>query len=148
MDTTNPEIGDYLTRYAASLTNFDAKAAADLWGTPGMIIDDNFTGVIDDRQSMARGLEQSYPIYRQLGLGSVSHECLKIDDLTDVIKLVHVRWHFLDTEGEPLTDSTAYYLLRRDDAGYRAFVNVQVDDAEKLQALAAERGVDLNGHHS
>lgn len=145
MDTTNPEINDYLTRYAASLTAFDSKAAAELWGTPGMIIDNNFTGVLEEREAMAQGLEQSYPVYKKLGLGSVLHECLNIDDLTDAIKLVHVRWHFLDSAGEPLTDSTAYYLLRRDEDGFHAFVNVQVDDAEKLQSLAAERGVDLTG---
>lgn len=90
MDPTNSEIDDYLTRYAASLTAFDSTAASELWGTPGMIIDDNFTNVINDRESMAQGLEQSYPVYRKLGLGSVAHECLHVSDLTGAVKLVHV----------------------------------------------------------
>lgn len=37
----------------------------------------------------------------------------------------------------------AYYLLRAEDSGLRATVCVQTDDAEKLQALAAARGIDL-----
>jgi hypothetical protein len=77
----------------------------------------------------------------------VPHECLSVIDLTDVVKLVHVRWHFLDTNSEPLTESTAFYLLRRDSDGFHAYVNVQVDDAQKLQALATERGVELPGHN-
>jgi hypothetical protein len=139
----NSEIDDYLTRYAATLTTFDAKAAADLWATPGMIIDDRFAGVLNDRESMAQGLEQSYPLYRELGLASVGYERLGTQDLTDAITLVQVRWLFNDADGNRLTDSTAYYLVRRDEDGIHACVCVQTDDAEKLQALAAERGIDL-----
>ncbi len=142
--TTAQEIDDYLTRYAATLTAFDSRAAAGLWATPGMIVDDTFAGVLDDRESMAQGLEQSYPLYRELGLASVTHECLEIQHLTDAITLLKVRWHFLDTDGDELTDSNAYYLLRRTDEGLQACVCIQTDDAQKLQALATERGVDLS----
>lgn len=144
MNQSDPEIDAYLTRYAATLTAFDAKAAADLWATPGMILDNQFAGVLDDRESMARGLEQSYPLYRKLGLASVGHECLGIDALTDRIKLVQVRWLFYDADGEQLTDSFAYYIVRRDEDGLHACVCIQTDDAEKLQALATERGIDLS----
>ncbi|MBA8824126.1 hypothetical protein FHX42_001455 [Saccharopolyspora lacisalsi] len=139
----NSEIDDYLTRYAATLTTFDSKAAADLWATPGMIIDARFAGVLNDRESMAQGLEQSYPLYRELGLASVSYERLDTQNLTDAIKLVQVRWLFNDADGNQLTDSTAYYIVRRDNDGLHACVCVQTDDAEKLQTLAAERGIDL-----
>ena len=108
-----------------------------------MILDDRFAGVVNDRETMAQGLEQSYPVYRKLGLASVTHECLNVHELTDAIKLLHVRWHFHDSHGSPLTDSTAYYVVRRDDDGLHACVCIQIDDAEKLQTLAAERGVDL-----
>ena len=109
------EIDAFLGRYAATLTG----------------------------ETMAQGLEQPYPTYRKPGLASVTHECLDVTDLTEKITLVYVRWHFFDSEGTQLTDSTAYYILRRNDAGVQACVCIQVDDAEKIQALAAERGVDL-----
>lgn len=137
------EIDDYLTRYADTLTAFDSTAAASLWAMPGMIIDDRFAGVLGDRESMAQSLEQSYPLYRELGLTSVTHECVDIQNLTDVISLVQVRWLFHDADGNQLTDSNAYYIVRRDDDGLHACVCIQTDDAEKLQTLAAERGVDL-----
>ncbi|CAM3293345.1 hypothetical protein [Tsukamurella hominis] len=137
------EIDDYLTRYSETLARFDAPAAAGLWAEPGMIVDDQFSGVLDDRAAMARGLEQSYPLYRALGLASVGHELLSSTDLTGAITLLHVRWLFLDADGALLTDSTAYYIVRRDPDGPHACVCIQVDDAAKLQALAAERGIDL-----
>ena len=141
--THDAEIDAYLERYAATLTAFDAEGASALWATPGMIIDKTFAGVLEDRETMAHGLQQSYPTYQRLGLASVTHECLEVKDLTEAITLVHVRWHFFDAEGTQLTDSTAYYILRRDDDGLHACVCVQVDDDEKIRALAAARGVDL-----
>ncbi|WP_220086024.1 hypothetical protein, partial [Burkholderia multivorans] len=60
----------YLDRYARSLSDFDAEAAAGLWSIPGMIVDETFAGVLDSREAMAQGLEQSYPVYRKLGLAS------------------------------------------------------------------------------
>ncbi|MGR6999004.1 hypothetical protein ACU686_14080 [Yinghuangia aomiensis] len=58
MSATAAEIDDYLSRYAGTLAAFDAGAAAELWGTPGMILDDRSAGVLDSREEMARGLER------------------------------------------------------------------------------------------
>jgi hypothetical protein len=137
------EVHDYLARYAASLTGLDADAAAALWSAPGMIVDDRYSGVLGSREEMADGLRSSYPLYQRLGLASVGYELLRTERLTDAIVLAGVRWLFRDSEGDPLTDSTGYYVLRREAEGLLACVCVQTDDREKLAALAAERGVDL-----
>lgn len=143
MSISHEQIDDYLTRYAATLTDLDAEAAADLWTTPGLIADDRFSGVLESRDAMVQGLKQSYPVYQQLGLGSVGYELVDENHLTAGLVLVRVQWRFFDTDGELLTDSNAYYLLRAEETGLRATVCVQTDDAEKLQALAASRGIDL-----
>ena len=119
------------------------EAAADLWTTPGLIADDRFSGVLESRDKMVQGLQQSYPLYQKLGLDSVGYELVDETHLTDLLVLVRVRWKFFDAEGALLTDSNAYYLLRGEEGGLRATVCVQTDDAEKLQALAASRGIDL-----
>lgn len=144
MNDIDSEIDDFLTRYAAALTAFDARASADLWGTPGMILDDRAAGVLDSREAMVAGLEQSYPLYRRLGLASVGFERLGHQQLSDRVHLVRVRWLFYGADGEQLTDSIGHYVLRRDDDGLHAFVNVPVDDAEKLRELAAAQGIDLS----
>lgn len=145
MSIPRDRIDEYLTRYAASLTAFDAEAAADLWSTPGMVADDHVSGVLESRDAMIAGLKQSYPLYRELGLASVGHELLDTTGVTDRLVLVRVRWLFRDAQGAQLTDTTSFYLLRDEDAGLRACVCVETDAAENLQALAAERGVDLTG---
>lgn len=88
MDDPDAEIRDYLTRHAATLTTFDAKAAANLCGTPGLILDDRFAGVADSRDAMVSGLQQAYPVYRRLGLASVGHEYLGCEQVTDAISIV------------------------------------------------------------
>lgn len=59
MTISSQDIDDFFGRYAAALTNFDAGAPADLWATPGTIVDDRFSGVLDSRDAMVSGLEQS-----------------------------------------------------------------------------------------
>ena len=87
MTDSRAEIHDYLTRYAASLAAFDARRAAGLWGTPGMILDDRFAGMLESREAMVRGLEQSYPLYQQLGLDSVGFELLDHQQLSATVVL-------------------------------------------------------------
>lgn len=108
-----------------------------------MIADDRFSGVLESRDLMIAGLKQSYPVYQRLGFGSVAYELVDENQLSDALVLVRVRWIFLDAEGEELTDSNSYYLLRNEESGLRACVCIETDSAEKLQALAAARGIDL-----
>ena len=143
MTISHDQIDDYLTRYAATLTELDAEAAADLWTTPGMIADDRFSGVLESRDKMVEGLKQSYPLYQRLGLASVGYELVDENHLTDNLVLVRVCWKFFDADSALLTDGNAYYLLRAQDATLHATACIQIDDAEKIQALAAARGVDL-----
>lgn len=143
MSITTTLITDFLDRYAATLTELDAEGAAELWSTPGMIADDRTSGVLESRDLMVAGLKQSYPVYQRLGLGSVGYDLVDEQRLTDALVLVRVRWHFLDHHGDELTDSNSYYLLRDEDSGLRACVCIETDSAEKLQALATARGVDL-----
>ena len=143
MSIDTAEITAYLDRYARSLSDLAAEAAAGLRPSRGMIADEPVCGGPDSREAMAQGLEQSYPVYRKLGLASVGYDLLGEDHLTEGLVMVRVRWDFFDADGARLTDSIAHYLLRREDEGLRATVCVQTDDVEKLQALAAEKGVDL-----
>ncbi|MFF1399025.1 hypothetical protein ACFVZD_35115 [Streptomyces sp. NPDC058287] len=145
MHDIEAELDAYLARYAGTLTSYDAHAAADLWGSPGMILNDQQgAGVLESREAMANGLEQSYALYRKLGLASVGYERLGYEQLSDTIFLVRVRWLFYDSDGNQMTDSLGSYILRRGEEGLRAFVCVPADDAEKLQALATRKGVDLS----
>lgn len=121
MTTSDDTISRYLTRYADSLTALDAETAASLWSTPGTIVNDRSSGVLESRDAMIDGLRHSYPIYQRLGLASVGFELLERRDISDRLVLVRVRWLFFDAGGVQLTDTDSYYLLRdEDEAGLQA----------------------------
>ncbi|MEV6359566.1 hypothetical protein [Nocardia asteroides] len=138
------ELERFLDDYQAALAAFDSERSAALWGLPGMILSDEFAGALDSRELMAQGLAQSYPLYRNLGMGGVEHTLLEHAALTKRMARLRVRWHFRDTAGAPLVDSDYEYLLRRDDDGWHAYVAVAIDEAAKLAGLAAEKGIDLS----
>lgn len=138
-------IDDYFTRYAATLTNLDAGAWAKLWGEPGVIVDDRASMVAESREAMVQGLSMSFPLYKQLGLAAVHHEVLDVTLVSEKLALAHVRFEFIDAHGDHLSDITSYYLLRDNGFGLQATVCIETDAAEKLQTLAAERGVELPG---
>lgn len=142
--TTREEIESYLVEYQEALSAFDAQRSVAQWGAPGTMVTDAFVGSVATTAEMAKGLEQSYPLYQALGLASVDHTVLEQVDLTDRITRLHVRWHFYDVEGNLLTDSDYEYLLRRDDDGQlRAYVAVAIDEMEKIAKLAAAKGIQL-----
>ena len=67
---------------------------------------------------------------------SVGHGRLNVQDLTEVISLVHVSRLFYGAEGSQLTDSTGYYIVREGDDGLQACVCVQT---ELLAVAVADR---------
>lgn len=134
-DTTRAQVNAFLRAYGASLRAFDAETSAGLWGEPGMVISDDFAGVLDSREEMAAGLQQGYPRYQQLGLADISHELLGCRAITDKLVLADVRWLFYDGRGRLLTEGLYVYLLRRDRTGLRAYTAVAVDEAERINEL-------------
>ena len=147
MSDADSPIDDYLTRYAASLTDLDERIG-------GTLVDagnDRGRPVLRcARFASCHGGRTTavLPSYQQLGLASVRYKLLRQERLSDALTLVHVRWIFFDGEGAQLTDSISYYVLRRDVDGLSACVCIQTDDVDKLQALAIERGIEFPSQSS
>jgi len=143
MAITATRIDDYFTRYAATLTNFDAGAWAKLWAEPGVVVDDAASMVAESREALVQGLSMSFPLHKRLGFAAAGHEVLDITLVTDKLALVHVRFAFRDVEGARLSEITSYYLLRDNGFGLQTAVCIETDAAEKTRELATVRGVEL-----
>ncbi|MEU4314100.1 nuclear transport factor 2 family protein [Nocardia sp. NPDC024068] len=139
------EIESFLDEYQSTLSSYDAERTASLWGTPGTIVGDEFVGALHSREDMAQGLAQAHPIYQALGLSRVDHTIIELAELTAALVRIRVRWHFFDSDDALMADSDYEYVLRRDDEGWRAYVAIDIDAAEQLSRLAAEKGVRLPG---
>lgn len=136
---------EFLERYGGALAAFDARASASMWGEPRAILSDAFAGALGSDEELVAALEQSYPLYRRLGLAGVEHELLEEAPITDRITRVRVRWHFLEESGERMSRSDyEYYVAEGDDGELRVRFAVGIDDAEQLADLARRKGVDLD----
>ena len=137
---------DFLARYGAALAAFDARASAALWGEPRAILSDGFAGALSSEAELVAALEQSYPLYRALGLAGVEFDVLEEVPITDRITRARVRWHFLDDTGQRMSRSDyEYHVVEGDDGELRVRFAVGIDDAEQLADLARRKGVDLGG---
>ena len=83
MTISSQDIDDFFGRYAAALTNFDAGASADLWATPGTIVDDRVLRREDRRD--AEGLHE--PAFLVLGLVARARHGAGMADGTGELRL-------------------------------------------------------------
>jgi len=144
MGIEEERLAEYFDRYAAALREFDADAAAELWGLPGMIVTDDFAGALESRADLSTAFEASYPLYRRLGLESAVPEIRSMTALTDLITMVRVRWSYLDGDDDVIVTTDFEYLVRDDADGLHAYLAVGIDEADALQRAARARGVDLD----
>ncbi|MBM7505412.1 hypothetical protein ACFPER_18145 [Agromyces aurantiacus] len=135
---------EFFGRYGAALENFDARASAALWGPPRAMLSDAFAGSLGSDDEIAGALEQSYPLYRQLGLAGVEFDVLEEVPITEHITRARIRWHFLDADGERMSRSDyEYYVQRGEDGGLSVRFALGIDDAEQLAALMHRKGLDV-----
>ena len=135
---------EFFDGYGASLAAFDARASAALWGEPRAMLTDDMGGTLGSDDELVAALEQSYPLYRQLGLAGVTAEVREAVALTERTTRARVRWHFLDERGDELTTSDyEYYVV--DDSGLAVRFAFGIDDTERLTELAKRKGVELPG---
>ena len=144
MGITDERLADFFHRYAETLRDFDAEATARLWGLPGMIVTDDFAGALESRADMAAGLASAHPLYKLLGLASAVPELRTVNDLTDRIAMVQVRWSYRDETGTEIVTTDYEYLLRDDADGLHVYLAVGIDEAEALARAAKELGIDLS----
>ena len=144
MAIESTQLHEFFARYGAALENFDSRASAALWGAPRAMLADAFAGALGSDDEIAAALEQSYPLYKQLGLAGVEFDVLEEVPLTDRITRARVRWHFLDGDGERMSQSDyEYYVQRGDDGELTVRFALGIDDAERLAELMHRKGLDV-----
>jgi hypothetical protein len=140
------KLHEFFARYGAALEAFDARAAAALWGPPRAMLADAFAGSLGTEEEVAAGLEQSYPLYKRLGLAGVEFDVLEEVPLTERITRARIRWHFLDADGERMSRSDYEYYVQEGDGGELTVrFALGIDDAERLAELMHRKGLDVPG---
>ena len=134
------DVDGFVDRFAAALVRRDAPGCADLWGDAAMIVADQFAATPTTRQELESFLAHAWPIYDYLDLARIDWQIVDRVELSESMTRIRVQFAFYDRAEAHLTDGQFEYLLRRDSAGLRCYVGVNIDAEPNLAGLARNRG--------
>jgi hypothetical protein len=129
------DLDELFTGYGRALVTGDVPATVGYYGFPAMVITDDFVGTVPGPEELRAALEQANEFYARFGVARVRHHVETVDEVTDKLTRVRLRWEFLDADGEFVVDSSYEYTLRETADGPRFHIALSIDEAQKLAAL-------------
>lgn len=111
------EIQAYLDAFAKELTAGNARALADLWETPALVLGDDMVLAVNDHQEVEDFFGGAKAQYNERGITDTKAQIEKLDMLTPRMAIVRVRWPYLDANGKEVGAESSTYTLRKDDGG-------------------------------
>lgn len=112
-----PAVQSFLDRFAAAMTSGNAKALAELWEAPALVIDDRATIAVPDLDAVERFFAGAKDQYNAQGIITTKAEIVNLDWVSDNLVVVRVRWPYLDEAGMTLGAESSSYTLKRNSDG-------------------------------
>ena len=88
---TDPDVQEFLHRFAWALTTGDGRAAATLWACPALIVGDDLVQTIMDRNELERMFLKAREQYNAWGIMDTRAEILDLDWVAENLVIVTVR---------------------------------------------------------
>ncbi|MCO1659236.1 hypothetical protein [Pseudonocardia humida] len=128
---------EFWTAYGRALVEGDVETTVARYGFPCMAMADDFVGTLAEPDELRAALGQAAGYYAQFGAADVRPEILGVDEISDKLTRVRLRWHYFRADGVELVATNHEYTWRATDEGPKIHLTVAIDEAEKLAALAA-----------
>jgi hypothetical protein len=110
-------VHDFLNGLAQALREGDETALSEMWDTPGFILGHDMTRVVNGPKDIAEVFSQARAQYREIGITNTRAEIVRLDEITDQIVMVRVRWPYIDAYGQEMGAETSTYTLVRHGLG-------------------------------
>lgn len=110
-------VQEFLDAFALALTSGDTNTIVELWETPAFIIGDQVVGVLEDAEDIRARFHEAKTNYNTIGIVATNAEIVRLDEITDRIVSVRVRWPYLDAAGVEVGAEASTYTLRRNADG-------------------------------
>jgi hypothetical protein len=117
--TPGDELGvqEYLNGFAQALTAGDGAAIAEMWETPAFVLGHDMARVVNEPEEVADFFGGARAQYAAIGITDTRAEIVRIDEISDHLVMVRVRWPYLDGEGREMGAETSTYTLTRNGSG-------------------------------
>ncbi|HET9231891.1 MAG TPA: DUF4440 domain-containing protein [Vitreimonas sp.] len=110
-------VKEYLNAFKDALTAGDGAALAEMWETPAFVLSQDMARVVNEPEEVAEFFGGAREQYRQIGITDTRAEIVRLDEITDHMVMVRVRWPYIDQEGREMGAETSTYTLVRQGSG-------------------------------
>jgi len=109
-------VQEFLNGFAEALTEGDGDAIAEMWEMPAFVLGQDMACVVSDPEEVAEFFGGARKQYREIGITNTRAEIVRLDEITDQMSMVRVRWPYLDPDGQEMgAETSTYTLVRRGD---------------------------------
>ena len=110
-------VREYLTAFKDALTAGNGAAIAEMWETPAFVLGQDMARVVNEPEEVAEFFGGARAQYREIGITDTRAEIVRLDEITDHMVMVRVRWPYLDQQGREMGAETSTYTLVRQGSG-------------------------------
>jgi len=110
-------VQEYLSAFAEALTAGDGAAIAEMWETPAFVLGQDMARVVNAPEEVAEFFGGARAQYAEIGITDTRADIVRLDEITDHMVMVRVRWPYLDAEGHEMGAETSTYTLVRQGSG-------------------------------
>jgi hypothetical protein len=110
-------VQEYLDGFAVALTASDGAAIAEMWETPAFVLGQDMARVVNEPTEVAEFFGGARDQYRELGITDTRADIVRLDEITEHMVMVRVRWPYIDAEGREMGAETSTYTLVRQGSG-------------------------------
>lgn len=108
------DVEQFLVGYGEALSTGDLEAIADAYELPALVMSDQGSQSVTDRQRIVDFFEAARGQYEQLGLAGTRPEHVSIEHLSEQLCTADVRWIGVDIEGRATRyKEYSFYVLRQ-----------------------------------
>jgi ketosteroid isomerase-like protein len=118
-------VKDFLDRFAEAFTSGDGEAVATLWDTPAFVLSADMARPVNEASEVAEFFGGSREQYNEIGITGTRAEIVRLDEISDHLVMVRVRWPYLDNSGNEMgAETSTYTLARKGDGGWKIRISV------------------------
>jgi NTF2-like protein (DUF6841) len=105
------KINQLLERLGLAISSNDLAGISACWTFPALFLSDQTATVISDARQLEQMMAQAVEAYRKQGLASTRHELEQVDELSETLTSMDVRWPAYDASGKEKASERSHYIL-------------------------------------
>lgn len=111
------DIGQMLERLGQAVSTGDLPGISGCYAFPALFISDEQTMVLEDADELEQTFAKGREWYLSQGIIGTRAELQSIEELTDLIAAVNVRWPGFNEAGKEVYSEASHYILQTSDKG-------------------------------